>query len=182
MEEVGSITDIQLASFTSPPEATDSMSVFANLDSEGIDNTPFQFCFRSAWRARGTETLTAATHIGDTAYEYQTSVKVYDSLGSTHDVTVYFDKAAGARQYEYIVVCDPAEDTRIGATGVNLGMLGQGTLDFSSDGVMTNMTFQQNNGAGALSIPALVNQHFTFAPDFLSGTPMAVELNLGSAL
>ena len=53
---------------------------------------------------------TVATPLADTAYEYQTSIRAYDSLGSTHDITLYFDKAATPSSYEFIVTGNPSED------------------------------------------------------------------------
>ncbi len=150
VEDIGSITDIKLENFTSPPEATDSISVIANLDSGGDNNTSGSSTSLSeVWNGD----LSLDTHIGDTAYEYQTTVKVYDSLGSTHDITVYFDKADQDRTYEYIVTCNPEEDNRQifnnTTTDSGLGLLGRGTLEFSADGVMTDMNFERfvgNNG------------------------------------
>ncbi len=190
VEDIGSITDIQLENFTSPPEATDSISVITNLDSEGDNNSAgSDVALSEAWDGD----LAATSHIGDTAYEYQTTVKVYDSLGSTHDITIYFDKAENDQFYEYIVTCNPDEDQRaiFGATtDTGHGMLGRGILEFTSDGVLSEMTFERFEGGdvdtGTWTLQDvgtdLTNQHFTFEADFLSGTtPMAVELNFGTA-
>jgi flagellar hook protein FlgE len=151
VEDIGSITDIRLANFTSPPEATDSISVIANLDSEGTNNTAGSSTSLSEiWDGD----LALDSHIGDTAYEYQTTVKIYDSLGSTHDITIYFDKADLDQTYEYIVTCNPAEDQRTifddPLADAGLGLLGRGTLEFSADGVLTDMDFERfvGNGGG----------------------------------
>ena len=37
--DIGSITDIVMSSFTSPPQVTDNVEVIVNLDSEGSDNS-----------------------------------------------------------------------------------------------------------------------------------------------
>ncbi|UCG99980.1 MAG: flagellar hook-basal body complex protein, partial [Deltaproteobacteria bacterium] len=90
------------------------------------------------------------------AYEYQTTVKVYDSLGSTHDITIYYDKGSGST-YEYIVVCNPDEDNRQGlglvSTDAGLGMLGSGTITFNeASGAIQDITFSRFIGeAGGLS-------------------------------
>jgi flagellar hook protein FlgE len=187
VEDIGSITDIKLANFTSPPETTDSMKVIANLDAKGVDNT-----------VGGTDALslvwdgdpTLDSHIGDTAYEYQTTIKVYDSLGSTHDITLYFDNTATDNMYEFIVTCNPAEDERAAfAADAGRGLLGRGTLQFTSGGILGNaaMTFDRLDAPATWTaqdpLADLTNQHFTFAPDFLggAGTAMAVELNFGTA-
>ena len=77
-QDIGSITDITLSSFTSPPSATDRITVVTNLNS-GAQN--LSAALELEWDAQN------AVPIADTAYEYQTTVKVYDSLGDTHDVT-----------------------------------------------------------------------------------------------
>jgi flagellar hook protein FlgE len=198
VEDIGSIEDIKLANFTSPPEATDRIKVIANLDAQGGDNSVGAAALSAAWDGD----LAATSNIGDTAFEYQTTIKVYDSLGSTHDITVYFDRGVNDNEYEFIVTCNPAEDKRPifpGAPAVadalaGHGLLGRGTLQFTPSGVLDSsaMTFDQLVG-GDPAVPAnwvaqaapadLTNQHFTFEPDFLggAGTAMTVELNFGTA-
>ncbi len=151
VEDIGSITDIQLESFTSPPEETNVISVITNLDSEGDDNTTGTgIPLSEIWN--GDPSL--PSNIGATAYEYQTTVKVYDSLGSTHDVTVYFDQGDTESTYEYIVATNPSEDRRDIFTGTNdagLGLLGRGLLTFTPDGILANQTFERfvgNSGGG----------------------------------
>jgi len=153
VENFGSMTDIRLANFTSPPEETDSMSVIANLDTEGNNNTSGgSTSLSEVWDGD----LNLDNHIGDAAYEYQTTVKVYDSLGSTHDVTIYFDKADADQTYEFIVTCNPAEDQRNifddPTTDAGLGLLGRGTLVFSPDGVLTDMNLERFVGNGGALI------------------------------
>lgn len=156
VEDIGSITDIQLESFTSPPEETNAISIITNLDSEGEDNTTGTgIPLSEIWN--GDPAL--PSNIGANAYEYQTTVKVYDSLGSTHDVTVYFDRGDTTSTYEYIVTCNPSEDSRAIFTGPNdagLGMLGRGSLSFTADGILQNQTFERfvGNSGGAPSVTA----------------------------
>ncbi|MFH0730506.1 MAG: flagellar hook protein FlgE [Pseudomonadota bacterium] len=183
VEDIGSITDIKLANFTSPPEATDRIKVIANLDAMGDDNSAAS-TLSTAWDG------TLDSPIGDTAYEYQSTIKVYDSLGSTHDITIYFDNTDVDNQYEFIVTCNPAEDERAAfAADSGRGLLGRGTLQFTSSGVLGNaaMTFERLDGVATWTAQDvatdLTNQHFTFESDFLGGgasTTMAVELNFGT--
>jgi len=106
-DDTGTIDDVLMSSFTSPPSETDNMEVIVNLDSAGDDNSSgTDTSLFGAWNG------TSSTPIGASAYEYQSSLKVYDSLGSTHDITLYFDKADTANTYEYIVTCNPSEDQR----------------------------------------------------------------------
>ncbi|MFA6011555.1 MAG: flagellar hook-basal body complex protein [Desulfobacteraceae bacterium] len=156
VEDIGSITDIQLESFTSPPEATDSVSLMTNLDSRATDNTTGAgLPLSGVWD--GDTTL--PVNLADVAYEYQTTVKVYDSLGSTHDITVYYDRGELANTYEYIVTCNPSEDRRDIFTGDNdagLGLLGRGLLSFTAQGVLASQTFERfvgNSGGNISSVP-----------------------------
>jgi flagellar hook protein FlgE len=156
VEDIGSITDIRLESFTSPPEATDSISLMTNLDSRATDRTTGAgLPLSRAWD--GDTTL--PVNLANIAYEYQTTVKVYDSLGSTHDITVYYDKGELANTYEYIVTCNPNEDRRDIFTGTNdagLGLLGRGLLSFTAQGVLASQSFERfvGNSGGNLTTSA----------------------------
>ncbi len=187
VEDVGSIKDIQLESFTSPPEATDSISLITNLDSRATDNTTGAgIPLSTVWDG----SPEASINLSDTAYEYQTTVKVYDSLGSTHDVTVYYDRGAAANTYEYIVTANPAEDRRDIFTDVNdagRGLLGRGLLTFTSQGVLASQTFERfvgNSGGSPTSVPGTgpwaaagpsVGGDWTGDPANLQGGPPATE-------
>ncbi|RLB40489.1 MAG: flagellar biosynthesis protein FlgE [Deltaproteobacteria bacterium] len=184
-EDTGSITNITLSSFTSPPEESTAMTIITNLDSDATGNSG---ALHASWDA------TASTYMPDTAYEYQTTVKVYDSLGSTHDITVYFDKTATST-WEYVVVCNPDEDSRSGATGEAKGLLARGTINFSdSSGTIdssSGMTMYRFNGTdwtdpsdstNWTAVSVNTAGYLTFAPDFLGGTDtaMTIALDLGS--
>jgi len=188
-QDTGSISDITLSSFTSPPSATDRMTVVTNLDSGAQDLSANLYL---EWDAQN------AVPIADTAYEYQTTVKVYDSLGDTHDLTVYYDVGIGST-WEFIVTCNPGEDNRAGAQarlglGDNgVGMLGRGEIVFNtSSGVITDIDWTEftpaagdydlTTGTWTVRTEAadLTNGYFTLSPDFLGGSPLGVELDFGS--
>jgi flagellar hook protein FlgE len=191
--DIGSITDIVMSSFTSPPQPSDNVEVIVNLDSDGENGSALD-SLASAWDG------TATIPLADAAYEYQTTIRAYDSLGSTHDVTLYFDKADASSSYEFIVTCNPAEDNRVifGATGEAEGMLARGLLEFNSgSGVIENIDLFQFTGTGSggdgIDLSAagnwteqfeasdLSNGYFTFSPGFLSGgTTQDIELDLGT--
>jgi flagellar hook protein FlgE len=139
-EDYGSLTDITLSSFTSSPSETQKMTVITNLNSDATSNTDY---LETAWDG------TQSTPIASTAYEYQTTVKVYDSLGSTHDVTVYYDRGPSTGEWEYIVTCNPDEDARLGAvvSGVptkGAGLLARGTIDFvAGSGTISGMSMER---------------------------------------
>jgi len=182
--DVGSITDIVINSFTSPPSATDNIEVIVNLDSDGSDNTSgADDSLASTWDG------TAPTPLAETAYEYLTSMRVYDSLGSTHDVNMYFDKANTSSAYEFIVTCSPSEDFRTGidpATDSYAGLLARGLIYFDSFGSMTDVDLWQidpSDGSSVAQAEAtdVSNGYFTFDSVFFSGaSTQSIELNLGT--
>ncbi|HOO46232.1 MAG TPA: flagellar hook protein FlgE [Deltaproteobacteria bacterium] len=141
----GTLTEIRLSAFTSPPEATQEITAITNLDTTDTSNSDSVF---EAWDA------TAAETIGDAAYGYQTAIRVYDALGNSHDVTIYYDKMNAATSeyadgvvdtentWEYIVTCDPTADERPGFAGMaQQGILMRGTLTYnSSSGALDSIT------------------------------------------
>ena len=200
-EDEGSITDITLQSFTSSPRATDNITVITNLDSDAEDKatggTGNDITLSELWDGN------ALTPLDENYYNYQTTFKIYDSLGSTHDITLYYDKGDTASTWEFIATCNPDEDKRNifdAATDAGYGMLGRGTLQFNaSSGAIEDITFSRfigNSGATAgdpddltdancwdaqSTATDLTNGHFTFAPLFIAGgTAMSVELDFGS--
>lgn len=124
-EDIGSVSDIQLASFTSPPEESTEITIISNLDSDELSNTDW---LSNVWDGRDSATV----NMQPINYEYQSTVKVFDSLGSTHDLTVYYDKVSGST-WEYIITCNPSEDMRAGFTGTDRGrgLLARGMMEFS---------------------------------------------------
>jgi flagellar hook protein FlgE len=195
-QDYGSLTDVTLSSFTSSPAQTDRMTVITNLDSGAEDN--YTAGLETAWDG------SASTPIDSDSYEYQTTVKVYDSLGSTHDITVYYDRDSSADgKWEFIATCNPSEDyrTNLGATDEAKGMLARGTLQFnSSTGAITGMELWKftgtDSGGDGIDLSSttgssnwtkqdeatdLSNGYFTFSPTLISGgAAQDIELNLGA--
>ncbi|NVM57461.1 MAG: flagellar hook-basal body complex protein, partial [Desulfobacterales bacterium] len=124
-EDIGSVTNIELKSFTSSPKATDKIKMITNLDSDASSKS---VALAEVWNGADPNN----EYIGENEYEYPTAVKIYDSLGSTHDVTIYYDKGSGS-SYEYIVTCNPNEDNRDGidVDQSGLGMLCKGIIAFN---------------------------------------------------
>ncbi len=185
VEDVGSVKDIKLESFTSAPEKTNKISVITNLDARGKDNTVGPgIPLATAWDGRPG----AGINISDIAFEYQTTVKVFDSLGSTHDLTVYFDKAEDTGSYEYLVTCNPEEDMRNifnSEEDRGRGLLGRGKLNFTSDGLLASQSFERfvGNSGGDLAVAnstwvtgtPKVSGDWTGDPAVLAGGPPATE-------
>ncbi len=154
-DEVGSLTDIVLSSFTSAPKQTDQVSMIANLDAAADSES---MVLSNTWDGTATPPIDASN------YEYMSVVPVYDSLGSTHDVTVYYDKKSD-NQWEYVVTCDPTEDKRSLVQGTaSAGLLAKGTIDFNENGSIGNISMSEMTGVvgnldGTLADAAIVTMN-----------------------
>ena len=128
----GGLTPIQLPmGMTSPPTATTSLSINANLD--------------------------AGAAVGDS---YNTSVTVYDSLGTAHVLNVDFTNTGNGWTYNATL---PSSDIS-GATGTNT-TVASGTLNFDSNGNLTS------TAPIAISVPGLADGASTMALNWdLAGT------------
>ncbi len=137
-DDVGAIKDLVLDAFTSPPKKSSTITVATNLDADAASNS---VVLSNNWDS-GEEIYMAAGN-----YEYSTVVKVYDSLGSTHDVSVFYDKKSGT-EWEYVVTCNPEEDKRNSVQGTDSkGMLARGTITFSqSSGDILDFTMSEFTG------------------------------------
>jgi len=186
-EVTGTIGDI-LVPKSSAPVATDAIEVISNLDSrESAASTKDLYDVVPAdsdWD--GTDDPPASA----SSYTYHSAIQVYDSLGNSHDITIYFDPTATANIWEYLVTCNPAEDQRTGvdpATDEWAGALLYGTIEFNTSGDITDIdanTVDPSDG----TLDALVagtntpNGYFQFAANFTgSTTNQTVDLNFGSA-
>lgn len=136
----GSPVDVQVANFQAPASATTSINMVTNLDptsqSQCDSATDPYFAMFETWNG------TAETPLASTSYGYSNTIKVYDETGTSHVVTVYYDKVtmnsnAGADTvWEYMVTCKPSEDGRTqspalkGTSGAGVLMIG--TMTFRS--------------------------------------------------
>lgn len=136
----GAQTDIQISDFTMPAKATSEISVITNLDSDTETDTtdatdPYFTMFKNY-------DATSDTPAADA--DYSTSITVYDSEGTEHDLTVYYNKVSsedGKEYWEYMVTMDPSEDGNSTTAGTSkAGVLMIGTMTFSSDGTLENQT------------------------------------------
>ncbi|MBW2129545.1 MAG: flagellar hook protein FlgE [Deltaproteobacteria bacterium] len=177
-EDVGSVTDIRLDSFTSSPVATSRITIVTNLDSDASSNCAD---LSLAWDGNNS----SGTYMDESNYEYQSTVKVYDSLGGTHDLTVYYDPTSTSGVWEYIIVCNPDEDERGGSDSDCNGLLAKGEITFStSEGKVTNITMYLNDGDGRAAgnwTAASIDSHgyYYFQPNFGTGT-QDIEFDIGT--
>ncbi|MDR1359557.1 MAG: flagellar hook-basal body complex protein, partial [Deltaproteobacteria bacterium] len=124
----------------STPKATSSAQIITNLggtaDMSNDTANPF-FSLAGAWDG------TAEPPLTEGQAGYNSSIVVYDSLGSAHNLTVYYDYVGmlnGLKVYEYAAGINPSEDGSDKAGGKAAGLLMAGTMTFSSEGHLAGMT------------------------------------------
>lgn len=174
-QDMGSITDIQVSSFTSAPEPTSRISIMANLDSSAISKSTDSLSDR--WDG----TATASPPIGPTDYTYQTSLTAYDSLGTSHDLTVYYDPTATDNKWDFIVTCNPGEDKRSGYPVAQSGLLARGTVTFNASGAISVLDTEVYDGTSSWKDATnSATGYPQFTASFITGTDQTIELNIGT--
>ena len=158
----GTVTDIAIKDFTLDPQATGTMEVVTNLDSQSpvgeLDATDPYFTMFKNYDATNT------TPVADS--DYSATIKIYDSEGTAHTATVYYSKTsdeAGKEYWEYMVTVPPSEDgsSTTGST-TKAGVLMIGTMTFSAQGVLENQTaFTPSSGADAASLSSWAQASLT---------------------
>jgi flagellar hook protein FlgE len=126
---IESLTDIQLANRNmAAPHVTSEASMVLNLDA--------------------TETaLTWDPTDPGGASNYSTAVQVYDSLGSAHNIQIYFTKTA-AQAWDWHAMID-GSDVQGGTAGTPV-LYGNGGLAFDTSGQLTSAMPANLNAAGAV--------------------------------
>jgi len=157
----GVITDIQIDR-SSPPVKTSLIDVITNLNAEAernknIDTTTTDVKFEDnnitdnkKVTLYGKWDANKDTPLETTDYDYRTSLYIYDSLGTPHEITIYY-KAANlitsdgtTPVYEFLVTCNPEEDMRQGFNDSSnplyqkKGVLMYGMLEFDTQGNVKN--------------------------------------------
>lgn len=126
------LEDIRIDTAVQPPSATTTVDMTINLNSGETAETV----------VANQIDLTATSYFYDdlnSLADFSTSVKIYDSLGEAHDMTVYFQKV-GTDQWTFSAVV-PTEEVTGGtpATG-DATTVATGTLNFNTDGTFDTTT------------------------------------------
>jgi flagellar hook protein FlgE len=154
---VKKFTKLNLSTLASPPSETESVDIFANLDSR--------------------EVIPAAFDVTDpvNTSNFSSAITVYDSLGNSHVINVYFRKdteASAGNIWEWFAVVNDT-DSDSGITEIQA----QGTLGFDSNGALdTESAITYPVGAGfQFNYGAMANQPIDF--DF--GTAITTDGGTG---
>lgn len=132
-DRMGTTDDVQMLTLNSDPSASSMAHFVSNLDASAESRTDGAH-LSTVWDG------TLAQPLDGNSYVYQTSLRLYDSLGNGHDLSVYFDPSdTTTNLWDYIICAEPTEDTRTddgtsaGAafSGTpHAGMLQRGTITF----------------------------------------------------
>ncbi|WP_133477305.1 flagellar hook protein FlgE [Cognatilysobacter segetis] len=143
--DTGRVSDLQLASGDSAPQATSSVGVGANLPGNAVApaTTPF-----------------SATD--PTSYNYTTSLTVYDSLGAPHSQSMYFVKTANPNEWQVNTFVD---GTAVG-TAQTLQYSNMGALTSPSPGRITLPPYTPTTGAAPIDITLDVSNSTQFGSGF----------------
>ncbi|HKI45980.1 MAG TPA: flagellar hook-basal body complex protein, partial [Balneolales bacterium] len=136
-EREGTIGDISLGKNT-PPVATETIDVIANLDSREINEVNEDRLF-SNWNGTNAAAVNPTDPIDSTKYDYTTAIKIYDSKGASHDISIFYDRTTNDNEWEYLITCDPTEDLRTLTTAEQ--------VIYNPD---TRYNYENHKGAGAL--------------------------------
>ena len=136
-ERVGTIGDINIGKST-PPVATDRIEVIVNVDSREA-NEITEVRLYDAWDGTNAAAVNPTDPIDAANYEYTSSIKIYDSIGASHDITTYFDRTTNDNEWEFLISCDPSEDQRV--------LDAQEQVIYAPD---TRYNYNNHKGAGAL--------------------------------
>ena len=142
-----SIGDLPLGAHQSPPLPTSNAKLTLNLDANGAVPAAFD-----------------PTNPNATS-NYATSTTVYDSLGQSHNVQMYFRNAGGGN-FEWHAMVDGGELQ--GGTAGTQTEIGSGTMTFDATG---KLQAQATTASSASFLNAQANQaiNFNFGDDIASG-------------
>ena len=128
----GSTVDLQLQTTDSAPKQTSNISVGINLPAyaEQPKSTPFN--------PKDTN-----------SYNQATSLSVYDSLGVSHVLTLYYVKTATPNQWQQYAYVD---GNSVSASPQTIQYSNSGTLTSLSSGSLDLDSYTPQNGAGPLTI------------------------------
>lgn len=182
----GSASPIKLDFSTSgqgymDPKGTTNVTLVENLgmrESAQSDPANQFFSLASSWDATKTPPLSS------NQYGHKSTVPVYDADGKLQNLDVYYDYVGnfdGKQVYQYVIGGDPAS-----ATGD--GLFAAGTMTFSSNGEMEDMTmFSAPGGANNANLSAWTPAAFDangnpmLTADFGNGA-QAMSINFGIEL
>ncbi len=171
------------------PRATTSLTLIENLGMTAAQTSdasnPF-FSLATAWDG------TNSTPLSSSQYGYTETLPVYDSTGALQTMNAYYDYVGtfdGKKVYQYTLGTNPEEDGSAAANTKGAGLFAAGTITFTSDGDIADMTMfvpPSDGNTANLSdwTPASFGENGfpSFAASFAGAAPQAITLDLGLQL
>ena len=128
------------------PKATENVTMIENLGSRETNTTDADnkfFSLAAAWNGSQQPALSS------NQYGHVSKMPVYDAAGQSQDLNTYYDYVGsfdGKHVYQYVTGIDPSVDGSAAAGTENAGILAAGTMTFSSEGEILDMTMFVPNG------------------------------------
>jgi flagellar hook protein FlgE len=143
--DTGRLTDLQLATADSAPNATTAISVGTNVPADAVPpvTTPFN-------------------PLDSTSYTNTTSVTTYDSLGVAHTTSIYYVKTATANTWDMYTTVD---GTALSGPSP-LVYSSAGALVTPAGGTLTLPAFAPTNGAAPMTITLDMSGSTQYASKF----------------
>jgi flagellar hook protein FlgE len=140
------LRDLQLTTTDSAPSPTTSVSTDVTLP------------------ANASQPSVSTFDPNDTnSYNYSTSVNIYDSLGVSHVMTMYYVKTANANEWQQYTYVDGSS---VSATPTTLQYSNNGELVTPIGGSITLDNYTPANGAGTLSVTLDVSSSSQYGETF----------------
>jgi flagellar hook protein FlgE len=161
IRRVGPMTDIKIPQVDSPPKATTRANFGINLDSRKgvIPSPPMPFFDPN----------------DPTTYQFNTSVTVFDSLGTPRVINLFFRKIQEA---------DPFDPNSRNVWEV-LATVEGGTISFPSPNLVGTLEFTKDGKLAAEKIDGALNKSLRIEVTWENGqsfSPQTIEINFGTSL
>jgi flagellar hook protein FlgE len=150
---------VNISSLTGDPVATTTLSINANLQASQTVNPA------EATYASGDLALRSNTGSGGIAPDFERSVQVYDSLGTSRTISFGFLKTSNPNEWRVEAYSNPAAAT----TGTN-GFIAGGLVTFDSSGNFASST-----------LPDPLSVDWTATAAAAPVAPQSITVNLGTA-
>ncbi|MEW6428135.1 MAG: flagellar hook-basal body complex protein [Thermodesulfobacteriota bacterium] len=112
----GSIDTTSVAGVTvdrfSQASATTAVQVSLNLDATTDPESPSVSLFES-WDGRNVDLDGRPAPLAGNAFDFTTSLRIYDDQGDAFDLSLYFDSTDSPDRKEFLLACDPSLDRRL---------------------------------------------------------------------
>ena len=155
----------------STPSASTKLTLVTNVDARSEDNSPAA----DDWGLFGKWDATNADPLESSDYGHRADHYIYDDAGDRHSIAVYYDKTSQDGVWEYLVTAPPEDPLSANPTD---GVLARGTITYSGDGYIEDMTLDNYQGGGWTSGTTNADGYHTFSTSF-SGAG-SIEFDMGA--